>query len=181
MGKWESAVYSAVHTHTSVLKSHLIALLLYSKILNSAEEHFLTVLSFKLSCPISFLSSAGSTTSPPIKSSIFVCAALALILLRMARRTEPIVSLVCDQISRSSTWRPWFGKRTINVICFPRNALQEKWCKKVQLKPWRDLVHLKAKKADRKVFVICMSQLLQRLYVRPLSITGTENGFRFVL
>lgn len=91
------------HTHTSVSKSHLIALLLYSKILNSAEEHFLTVLSFKLSCPISFLSSAGSTTSPPIKSSIFVCAALALILLRMARRTEPIVSLVCDQISRSST------------------------------------------------------------------------------
>lgn len=87
--------------------------------------NILTVLSFKLSCPISFLSSAGSTTSPPMKSSILVCAALALILFRMPRRTEPIVSLVCDQISKSSTWRPWLGKRTINVMCFPRKALQE--------------------------------------------------------
>lgn len=70
---------------------------------HSNISNILTVLSFKLSCPISFLSSAGSTTSPPMKSSILVCAALALILFRMPRRTEPIVSLVCDQISKSST------------------------------------------------------------------------------
>lgn len=90
------------------------------------NTHTHTVLSFKLSCPISFLSSAGSTTSPPINSSILVWAALAFILFRMPRRTEPIVSLVCDQMSKSSTWRPWLGKRTISVMCFPRKALQDK-------------------------------------------------------
>ncbi len=81
---------------------------------------------FEVSCPISFLSSAGSMISPPINSSILVCVLLAFIRFRMQRLTEPIVSLVCDQISRSSTCRPWFGKRTTSVICFPRKALKEK-------------------------------------------------------
>lgn len=86
----------------------------------------LTVLSFRLSCPINFLSSAGSMMSPPMKSSILVCALLALIRLRMQRLTEPMVSLVWDQMSRSSTCRPWFGNRTMRVMCFPRNALQKR-------------------------------------------------------
>lgn len=85
----------------------------------------LTDLSFKFNCPINFLSSAGSISSPPTKSSIFVWATLALMRLRMHRRTEPIVSFVWDHTSRSSTCLPWFGNRTIKERCLPRKALGE--------------------------------------------------------
>ncbi len=83
----------------------------------------LTVLSLRLSCPISRRSSAGSTVSPPINSSTLVCVLLALMRARMQRRTEPMVSLVWDQMSKSSTWRPWLGNLTTRVMCLPRNAL----------------------------------------------------------
>lgn len=67
-----------------------------------------------------------SISSPPTKSSIFVCATLALIRLRIYRRTEPIVSFVWDHTSKSSTCLPWFGNRTIKERCLPRKALEEK-------------------------------------------------------
>ena len=38
-------------------------------------------------------------------------------------RSWPIVSLVCDQSSMSSTCRPWFGNLTSSVRCLPRHAL----------------------------------------------------------
>lgn len=88
-------------------------------------EKILTDLSFKFNCPINFLSSAGSISSPPTKSSIFVWATLALIRLRMHRRTEPIVSFVWDHTSKSSTCLPWFGNRTMKERCLPRKALRE--------------------------------------------------------
>jgi len=48
------------------------------------------------------------------------------------RRSWLTVSFVWDHNSMSSTWRPWFGKRTSRVRCLPRQALlrQKQICTK---------------------------------------------------
>ena len=54
----------------------------------------------------------------------------------ICRRTDPIDSFVWDQMSISSTWRPWLGKRTSNVRCFPLQAL---WGTRNDDASWMDL------------------------------------------
>ena len=42
------------------------------------------------------------------------------------RLTDAIDSFVCDQISKSSPWRPWDGNLTISETCRPRHDLQSR-------------------------------------------------------
>ena len=65
------------------------------------------------------------TTNIVPKKSPYKCIHISLHSYQTYDMHLPIVSFVCDQISMSSTWRPWLGKRTSNVTSFPLHAL--KW------------------------------------------------------